>query len=263
MKPIAIFCIFALYFQATVALTCKKCGDTGICKSFDEEGTTTTCKDGVMTCVHSFLTDKNGTRMILKDCLDMQKYIRMVGCVRVKNTGMDDHSCFCDTDDCNKDYCDAEHCDCAYADPDKCVDPVDPTQALKCYTCDGACKNGDPGQLTTCDHGEKSCLYGKVSFGTGNNKTNMVIKACDPDSKVMKTGCLDSHSDHYFDGGSGFDGNFCYCADEGCNQNWCDPNDCSCKFANHDQCGNSANVVSPIMSIVITAIFTLLLPFWQ
>ena len=113
-----------------MALTCKKCGDTGICKSFDEEGATTTCKDGVMTCVHSFLTDKNGTRMILKDCLDMQKYIRMVGCVRVKNTGMDDHSCFCDTDDCNKDYCDAEHCDCAYADPDKCFDPVDPSRKL-------------------------------------------------------------------------------------------------------------------------------------
>ena len=46
-------------------------------------------------------------------------------------------------------------------------------------------------------------IFQILPVGSGNNKTNMVIKACDPDSKVMKTGCLDSHSDHYFDGGNG------------------------------------------------------------
>ena len=35
--------------------------------------------------------------------------------------------------------------------------------ALQCYECEGGpCKNGDTGTLKTCDHGEKSCLYGKV-----------------------------------------------------------------------------------------------------
>ena len=35
--------------------------------------------------------------------------------------------------------------------------------ALQCYECEGGpCKNGDQGTLKTCDHGEKSCLYGKV-----------------------------------------------------------------------------------------------------
>ena len=43
------------------------------------------------------------------------------------------------------------------------------SEALQCYVCGsthahghGRCDNGDVGTLQTCDHGEKSCVYGKV-----------------------------------------------------------------------------------------------------
>ena len=34
-----------------------------------------------------------------------------------------------------------------------------------------------------------------------------------------------------------FDGDFCYCAGTGCNEKYCDPNDCGCVYANKDTCG--------------------------
>ena len=38
---------------------------------------------------------------------------------------------------------------------------------------------------------------------SATNTTNLVIKGCDRDSHVAKTGCVDSHSDHYFQDGQG------------------------------------------------------------
>merc|ERR1712062_361406 len=148
---------------------------------------------------------------------------------------IDDHLCFCDTPDCNKEYCHPEDCSCAYADPDHCPpEPVDPTTALQC------------------------CVYGKVKEGD----QDLVIKACDWDSPVDKNGCINVKSNGFFSNSS-FDGNFCYCSFEnGCNQNYCNPNDCDCVFADKDHCGDkgSANYISP----AISAFFALLvlLPFW-
>ena len=76
---------------------------------------------------------ENDTRVMMKDCLVTADYTgKMVGCLRVKNSDQDDHVCFCDSNNCNKDYCDPEHCDCPYADPDTCFDPVDPSGNFFC-----------------------------------------------------------------------------------------------------------------------------------
>ena len=44
---------------------------------------------------------------------------------------------------------------------------------LKCYACQGPCKNGEQGTLTTCTHGEKSCMYGRIK---GICSKNIVIQ---------------------------------------------------------------------------------------
>ena len=82
--------------------------------------------------MHGYVKDSNGTRIFIKDCERHQTFFQTVGCVRVKNEfegqAIDDHLCFCDTNDCNKEYCHPEDCSCAYADPDSCPpEPVDPT----------------------------------------------------------------------------------------------------------------------------------------
>ena len=82
--------------------------------------------------MHGYVKDSNGTRIFIKDCERHQTFFQTVGCVRVKNEyegeAIDDHLCFCDTPDCNKEYCHPEDCSCAYADPDHCPpEPVDPT----------------------------------------------------------------------------------------------------------------------------------------
>jgi len=247
-------CIFVLFFQSIASspsapadqLTCYKCGNDGICKDENiNHGQSVTCQSGVLSCMHGYVKDSNGTRIFIKDCERHQTFFQTVGCVRVKNEyegqAIDDHLCFCDTNDCNKEYCHPEDCSCAYADPDHCPpEPVDPTKALQCYVCGsthahghGRCDNGDVGTLQTCDHGEKSCVYGKVKEGG----QDLVIKACDWDSPVDKNGCINVRSDHFYSNQS-FDGNFCYCSFEnGCNQNFCNPNDCDCVFADPDHCG--------------------------
>jgi len=202
---ILLICFIAYLNRASANLSCIKCGaSNGLCLN-DDEGSPYDCGPGSETCIHGFLSMENGTRVMMKDCLVTADYTgRMVGCLRVKNSDQDDHVCFCDSNNCNKDYCDPSHCDCPYADPDTCFDPVDPSAALQCYECEGGpCKNGDTGTLKTCDHGEKSCLYGKVKLSSATNTTNLVIKGCDRDSHVAKTGCVDSHSDHYFQDGQG------------------------------------------------------------
>ena len=90
------------------------------------------CEPGVLSCMHGYVKDSNGTRIFIKDCERHQTFFQTVGCVRVKNEyegeAIDDHLCFCDTPDCNKEYCHPEDCSCAYADPDHCPpEPVDPT----------------------------------------------------------------------------------------------------------------------------------------
>ena len=79
----------------------------------------------------------------MKDCLVTADYTgRMIGCLRVKNSDQDDHVCFCDSNNCNKDYCDPSHCDCPYADPDTCFDPVDPSgKILKIFTVNSSFKH--------------------------------------------------------------------------------------------------------------------------
>ena len=111
-----------------------KCGNDGKCTSFDDEGKSTQCDAGTMACFHGFLSMENGTRYMMKDCLaggSIPTHLQMVGCVRVKGTGQDDHFCFCDTDNCNAHYCSPDRCDCAYADPDQCFDPVEPGSKLQ------------------------------------------------------------------------------------------------------------------------------------
>jgi len=268
-------CTFVLFFQSIAGeadqLTCYKCGTDGICKDENiNHGQSVTCQPGVLSCMHGYVKDSNGTRIFIKDCERHQTFFQTVGCVRVKNEyegqAIDDHLCFCDTPDCNREYCHPEDCSCAYADPDHCPpEPVDPTTALQCYVCGsthahghGRCDDGEVGTLQTCDHGEKSCVYGKVKEGD----QDLVIKACDWDSPVDKNGCINVKSNGFFSNSS-FDGNFCYCSFEnGCNQNYCNPNDCDCVFADKDHCGDkgSANYISP----AISAFFALLvlLPFW-
>ena len=116
-------------------MKCYKCGENGLCPTPVYDESVVDCEDGVMSCLHGFVKDSNGTRFLAKDCLKQQKNLQMFGCLRIKNEvdgqTFDDHACYCDTDECNKDMCDPHDCSCQYADPDMCFHPPPDPESMK------------------------------------------------------------------------------------------------------------------------------------
>jgi len=227
-------------------ISCRHCeGDACL---DGKNGELKECTQGESSCIYVNAKVNNAT-IISRACYYETTGSRLRGCLQVEEgDSFNGQLCYCDTDDCNVQTCDHRFCDCPYSDPTTCIQHYQPTDPniVHCKVCSGeGCEDGENAKSEPCVLGAKSCLYGKTTIEySPENMTTILSRSCayTEMNNVAMNGCIQVKEVKDELGEPGFIGDYCFCGGDDCNKATCDQTQCSCAYADPNNCkGNPDN----------------------